>query len=95
MLGQLFDKTGPYSVKGLKKTQKKKKKSSPKPQKPLLPKSSNKDKLKKVKKKHWSSELGEALSTAGKNLGDTQASESAKTQQMKDKLYIRRNKKRG
>ena len=94
MLGQLFDRTGPYSVKGLKKTQKgkKKKKASPKPKNP---KSSNKDKLKKVKKKHWSSELGEALSTAGKNLGATQASESAKTQQLKDQLYIRRNKNRG
>ena len=75
---------------------KSKPKSKPKP-KPTPPakESKKKDKPKRtITGKQWK-QIGEAVSKAGKSLGETQTSESAKTQEMKDQLYIRRSKKRG
>tara|TARA_B100000029_G_C17252154_1_gene843148 strand:- start:77 stop:265 length:189 start_codon:yes stop_codon:yes gene_type:complete len=53
-----------------------------------------KDKKKKPKRpKGWAEKkLGESLSNVGKNLSQIESSERAKTQALKDQLYIRRRK---
>ena len=93
-VGQLFDRTGKFSAKELKKLQSNNVNTT-NPPPSLLPKTKNKLKLNKVKKKreHNWKDLGEILSKVGTDLGDAQASESAKTQQLKDQLYIRRSSK--
>tara|TARA_R100001082_G_scaffold99105_1_gene67668 strand:+ start:977 stop:1261 length:285 start_codon:yes stop_codon:yes gene_type:complete len=91
-LGKLFDKTGRYSAKSLGK--KKKKKSAPTKPTPPVTKSKKKDKPKrKITGQQWK-DAGEALTKSAKNLGKTASDERAKTQALKDQLYIRRNKKK-
>ena len=55
-----------------------------------------KDKKKKPKRpKGWAEKkLGESLSKAGENLSKIESSERAKTQALKDKLYIQRSKRK-
>jgi len=91
-LGKLFDKTGPYSARSLSK--KKKKKPAPTKPTPPVTKSKKKDKPKrKITGQQWK-DAGEALTKSAKNLGKTASDERAKTQALKDQLYIRRNKKK-
>mgnify|MGYP003118672605 CR=1 FL=1 len=60
-----------------------------------MPKKDKKDKkkwkLKNVTGKQWM-QAGQAISGAGKKLADVESSERAKTQALKDQLYIRRRK---
>ena len=89
-LGQLFDKTGPYSAKSLSK----KKKPAPAKSAPPAKESKKKDKpKKKITGKQWKT-AGEALSGAADRLSKAESSERSKTQKLKDELYIRRNKKK-
>jgi hypothetical protein len=108
-LGKLFTKTGPHSIKKLKKKKKKKgpdfktpekpKNPTPKDPKPKdPPKQTEKDKPDKPKKltpgEKWQ-HVGKALKETGKQLSETESSERSKTQALKDKLYIRRRGKSG
>lgn len=91
-LGKLFDETGPYSARSLSK--KKKKKPAPTKPTPPVTESKKKDKPKrKITGQNWS-DLGEALTKSAKKLGKTASDERAKTQALKDQLYIRRNRKK-
>tara|TARA_R100000781_G_scaffold1240_1_gene2014 strand:+ start:220 stop:510 length:291 start_codon:yes stop_codon:yes gene_type:complete len=93
-LGKLFDKTGSYSAESLNKKKKKKKKPAPTKPTPPVTKSKKKDKPKrKITGQQWK-DAGEALTKSAKNLGKTASDERAKTQALKDQLYIRRNKKK-
>ena len=77
---------------GLKK-KKKQKPAKPAP-KPPAKESKKKDKPKrKITGKQWK-DAGEALSKSAQRLSDVEAGERFKTQELKDKLYIRRNKKK-
>ncbi len=91
-LGKLFDKTGPYSAKSLSK--KKKKKSAAAKPAPPAKESKKKDKpKKKVTPQQWK-DLGESLTKTADKLSKTESSERAKTQDLKDKLYIQKSKRR-
>ena len=93
-LGKLFDETGPYSARSLSKKKKKKKKPPPTKPTPPVTESKKKDKPKrKITGQNWS-DLGEALTKSAKKLGKTASDERAKTQALKDQLYIRRNRKK-
>tara|TARA_R100000152_G_C6662305_1_gene100872 strand:- start:75 stop:254 length:180 start_codon:yes stop_codon:yes gene_type:complete len=59
-----------------------------------MSKSKKKDKPKrKITGKNWK-DLGEALTKTANTIGQTASNERAKTQALKDQLYIRRNKKK-
>jgi len=80
---------------GLKK---KKKKPSPKPKpKPAPPAKDDKKKDKpkrKIRGDQWQT-IGKSVTAAANKLSKTAESEREKTQSLKDKLYLRRSKKRG
>ena len=73
-----------------------KKKKKKTPTKPAPPAKDNKKKDKpkrKITGQQWK-DAGEALSKAAGRLSDAESSERSKTQQLKDELYIRRNRKK-